>query len=350
MDLVRRAINDIRTNWGQYPQFMRELREFMGDSGLDLGGQDNQTRRLEALFSSTKEWLDPTLGSGDGDYSAIQLYTSEYGYRKMFGTINTAFRSDGLSGDSSALRCATFLVELLTIDLFNYRARNTQADNFEGHVYRGMCVSAEDLSMFAHIAEIPIEDRYLAIPLAMASASTDRATALAFALEESSRIPERFPLLWDIKVSGMDPGLLAIYQDSFPASIVTSLCAVPIDQISDYRHEKEVVLRGPHFQILRLTQEDTGATPKPLHVIEAVMLNGNRDHISAIASNIGEDRRARDLFRAIVIIQRSMICAERAEICGLAADAKSYHAVASRTRAALDALTGEVERIPRPVP
>src|ERR1039457_6196299 len=340
MDAVRRAINDIRSNWDRYPQFMHELRIFMEADGLDSGDRDDQSaKRLRAIFSSTKEWLEPEMASGNSDYSAIQLYTSEYGYRKMFQTINLAFRSDHLEDDAQALRCATFLVELLTIDLFNSRAANTGADNFEGHVYRGMSVSAEDLEMFGRITRGPIAERYLAIPLPRAPASRQRIKALAFALEECSRKPGRYPLLWDITVSGMSPGLLHVYQERFPESVVTSLCAVPIDRLSDYHDEKEVVLRGPHFQILRLTKrENAEAAAGPIHVIEALMLNSNRDHISAIASNIGQDRRSRDLFRTLITIERSAICAQHAERCGRSADADSYHEMVRKNRAALPAL------------
>src|ERR1039457_4846558 len=189
---------------------------------------------------------------------AIELYTSELGYRTMFATINAAFRRDSLTADPFAMRCGVFLVELLSIDLFNYRAANTSADNFEGHVYRGMCVSAEEFQEFARLAGGPLPERYLAIPLAMASASGSMENALAFALEESARAPGRFPLIWDISVSSLDPSLLAAYHAKFPASVVTSLCAVPIDEISDHRDEQEVVLRGAHSQIVRMRELDVG--------------------------------------------------------------------------------------------
>src|SRR5262249_20943118 len=153
-----------------------------------------------------------------------------------------AFRSDDLVDDALRLRCATFLVELLNIDLFNYRAMHKQADNFEGHVYRGMCISPADLAWFARITQGPIGQRYLAIPLAMTSASREREIALAMALEKSRRTPGQQPVLWDIEISGLDSELLAIYHEAFPASVVTSLCAVPIDGISDYQDEKEVLL------------------------------------------------------------------------------------------------------------
>lgn len=280
-------------------------------------------------------WHGTAAAPSDDDYSAIRLYVSEYGYRKIFSAINTAFRSDAFVGDLTALRSAAFLVELLNVDLFNYRSLNPCADNFEGRVYRGMCVPSGDLEMFAQVTRGPLQERYLSIPLAMASASGDKMSALAFAQAEAARTPGNYPLLWDITVSGLDPELLAAYKDMFPASVVTSLCAVPLDRLSEYPEEKEVLLRGPHLQILRLHSENIDTPPYLMHIIEAVMLNSNRDHISAIASNTGEDRRARDLFRALVNIHRSAICAERVKEYGLSADAASYKSVISENRAAI---------------
>jgi hypothetical protein len=244
MDLIRRAINEIRVNWNRYPEFMRELREFIQVPEIIGEGGRNLEIRLEALFSSIKEWNNSQRPQQHQDYSAIRLYTSELGYRTMFTTINEAFRRDNLASDPLAMRCGVFLVELLTIDLFNYRAENTAADNFEGHVYRGMAVSAADFEMLVRLSEGPLPDRYVAIPLAMASASRRMDNALAFTLEESAREPGRVPLIWDISVSSLAPDLMAAYHVRYPASIVSSLCAVPIDEISDYKDEQEVVLRG----------------------------------------------------------------------------------------------------------
>jgi hypothetical protein len=337
MNLVRQAINEIRTNWSLYPKFMRELRDFIQVPEFQDGERGDLADRLGALFSSRKEWADPPRSQRCQDHSAIDLYTSELGYRTMFATINAAFRRDNLAAEHLAMRCGVFLVELLSIDLFNYRSANAFADNFEGHVYRGMCVSAAEFEMFARLAAGPLPDRYLAIPLAMASASRRIENALAFALEESARASRRFPLIWDISVSSLDPSLLTAYHAEFPTSIVTSLCAVPIDRISDYEDEQEVVLRGAHFQIVRMRKLDMGLG-RPVAVIEAVMLNSNRDHLTAIASNTGDDRRARDLFRTVVLIHRSEVCARIAAQSDLHADAAWYLSVARSNRHELDVL------------
>ncbi|PJE96425.1 hypothetical protein CUT44_18145 [Streptomyces carminius] len=352
MDQVRRAINDIRVHWDRYPDFVADLREYLerqaaragtgGSDGEDGEGGEEDGQRVAALFSGVKEWADrrdPGEDDGDGDdYSAIRLYTSQPGYRRIFGTINAAFRDAGLTRDTKALRSAAFLVELLSIDLFNYRHRHTHADNFEGVVHRGMCVSDAQLGRFAELASGPVDQRYLSIPLAMASASTDRASALAFALEQARRHPGRHPLLWEIRVAGLPAELLDVYRAAFPRGTVTSMCAVPIDRLSDYPYEKEVLLRGPFFQILRLTRNTAGrgGRDEPTHVVEAVMLNSNRDHVSTVASDEGEDRRARDLFRTLVTLHRSALCAQYAGERGLAGDAAVYRSLHSGSRAALD--------------
>jgi hypothetical protein len=338
MDMVRKAIYDIRANWTNYPEFMCELRQLMADSDQAHLGSD-VAERFEALFSSTKNWWSASSdGSADDvNYSAVQLYSSEYGYRKMFSVINTGFRTDELADNKLALRSGTFLVELLTIDLFNYVSKSPYADDFEGYVYRGMCASDRDLAAFDRVMQGPIEERFLSIPLAMTSASTNREQALLFASKLAAREPGHHPLLWNISVSSLEPGLLSVYKQRFPASIVTSLCAVPIDKLSDYPHEKEVVLRGPHFQMLNLRKERMRAVGD-VWVIDAVMLNSNRDHISAIASNVGEDRVARDFFRSSVIIHRSVICAQYAMEHGLEADAEAYHALASKNRRILESI------------
>jgi hypothetical protein len=227
-------------------------------------------------------------------------------------------------------------VELLNIDLFNYRAMLGDADNFHGTVYRGMCISSDELLRFTKVADGPIKERYLSVPLAMVSASTDPTYALVFALEEAERNPDKHPIIWEIHVSDLDPELLDFYRSQFPTSVVTSLCAVPIHRLSDYPAEKEVLLRGPFFQVIRFGVDEALVQKRTVHRIEAVMLNSNRDHISAIASNEGADRRARDLFRAIVLLHRSTICAVRAEKNGHHEDATLYRAIASENRMMVD--------------
>ncbi|MFE3638037.1 hypothetical protein [Streptomyces sp. NPDC059168] len=343
MSEVRRAINHIRIHWDRYPEFMAELRAHMERVSPDSPGADDPglDGQLADLFASTKDWADRRVDGGPQpeDYSAVRLYTSDAGYQRIFSTINTAFRTVSLTGDPVALRSAAFLVELLSIDLFNYRHTHRTADNFQGTVYRGMAVTAEELAAFARAAAGPVEQRYLSVPLAMMSASRSRAKATAFARETARRLPDRRPLLWSIDVAGLPPELLNVYRSAFPESTVTSMCAVPVHGLSEYAYEKEVLLRGPFFQILGMREDDAGGPGRgPMHTIEAVMLNSNRDHVTTIASDEGEDRRARDLFRAIVTLHRAGLCLDYARTRGFDADADFYRAQLDRNRAEFDRL------------
>lgn len=338
MDAVRQAINEIRSAWDRYPEFMRELRQTVRAVGADHG---SHSAEWEELLASTKSWADGYEKPDRKDYTAVKLYTSDSGYRQVYQVINEALRTESILDEDSLLRSAAFLVELLNIDLFNFLARNAAVAGFEGTVYRGMCVTAQELERFRQIAQGPIQDRYISIPLSMASSSRDIYYAMRFAMERSRRDPDVYPLLLEVKVYGLPREILAAYHTRYPRSIVTSLCAVPVEAISAFPQEKEVLLRGPHFQIVRFAEPEVlPAFDQPAYRVESVMLNSNRDHITAIASNLGADREARDLFRAMVVERRSALCAEFAEHADRPEDVEQYRTVAEENRRLVAALLG----------
>ncbi|MES9538200.1 hypothetical protein [Actinomadura sp. NPDC000600] len=333
MEQVRRAISAIRMGWERYAQFRDELHEYLGvDPGLvDPEEQEIHELGMAALFSRRLEWSDLRTSEDGDDGALVRYYTSEVGYRSVFGLINRAFRADDITADASALRSAAFLIELLSIDLFNYRAANARADDFHGTVYRGMCVSPDVFARLRRAAQGPVEERYLSVPLAMVSTSLEPDRAMEFALREAAMRPGWKPVLWRIEVTGLPSALLDIYRAEFPSSVVTSLCAVPIQDLSYYSHEREVLLRGPFFQILRVRTERLRDRER-INVVDACMLNSNRDHVTTIASNEGEDRRARDLFRRLVTLHRSGLCADRAAAYGATADAERYREITEEHR------------------
>ncbi len=312
---------------------MDELREFLrvvpepSAPGLayETAWEDGR-RQVEALLSSRKEWPELRNGPDDDSYSAIRLYTSYYGYKKIFNTMNAAFRRPDIRRYPHALRSATFLAELLNIDLYNFIRSSPEANNFEGRIYRSMRVSGENLEDYARVAaDKTLGGRYLAAPLSTTSATTTKDKALPFAMRTEYVHADSHALLWDISVHSLDSALLAAYRQSFPHSIVTSLGSVPIRHLSDLPDEGEVMLRSPYFQILRIHREEDSLRGEPLHVVQAVMLNTSRDHITNIATGTGEDKRMRDIFRAMVIASRSARCAEHAESYGLTMDSDYYH-------------------------
>ena len=342
MKLVRGAIEEIRTNWERYPAYMEALRDLM-QPGVDAHGGVDLQRRAAQLFASTKEWMDTQAGDASEDYSAVHLYTSAAGYRQMFSAINQAFREDGLVDDASVLRSAVFLVELLNIDLFNYCAGRSSAGEWQGRVFRGMVVTPEELARFSNAANGAVDDRYVAIPLGMASASTDRATALDFVEKQVRRSANRQPLLWDIEAVGLPTERLEVYRAAFPTSVVSTICAVPIQQLSDFPDESEILLRGPFFQIVRLRRAKESLGGKRLNVVEAIMLTANRDHPSTMRLAGWEATAARDLFRALVGADRCRRCACRAKANGARQDEVAYARLASGHEREIDKLLQAIE-------
>jgi len=318
---------------------MQGLRDMIGmqsPRGARNAAVDNAFR---PLLESVKEWADRREGRPADDYSAIRLYTSELGYRMMFCTINAAFRENALVRDVRALRSAAFLVELLNVDLFNYCRDNSAASAFQGIVYRGMAISETDLSQLDMIARGPIEQRYISVPMAMVSTSTDKANAMAFAAIESARRPDLYPVLWEIRVASLEQGLMTIYHQTYPESVVTSICAVPIRELSDFSAESEVLLRGPFFQLIRLREAHGRVAGKPVRVVEALMLTANRDHIGSAFMG-GRAEPARKLFRILVTMNRAELCAARAEEYRLWSDAEAYHALAADMHTELGSFLG----------
>ena len=332
---VRKAISTMRVGWDHYPQFRNELKDFVARQPEPkiVPGREGEWKEapglVKTLLSSRKEWPERGDGQGDVGYSAVRLYTSEYGYKKIFEPMNTSFRKRDLAAEE--LRAITFLIELLNIDLYRHIHATPEANNFTGRTYRGLRVTSKALDKIRETAaEKNLKNRYVAIPLSMMSASATRQSALKFA-ERTARNNDPHAVLWDISVYGMDPAYLAPYRQAFPDSIVTSLCAVPISNLSYYRDvENEVLLRGPFFQIVRIYEDSL--KDEPLHVIQAVMLNSNRDHVTAIANNEGADKRMREIFRDMAIASRSAQCAEHAERSGLTADADYYRSEAAQAR------------------
>lgn len=301
MSAIRKHINHIRRNWDQYDLFMAELSRALSPSMGNLSPAE--VALATRLLSQRRDWADP--GGTVDDFSAIELYTSDAGYRALFGIVNESFRSTRFTEQADVVRSAVFLIELLTIDLFNYRLTHPDADGFQGTVYRGMSLSNADVDVFRDIMTKPIGQRYVAVPLGMLSASAGEDVAMHLAAANAKGRGDLATALWRIEVLDLGAELSGIYRTRFPTSIVTSLCAVPITAVSRFPEEREVLLRGPFFQILDVAWQPAGTDRQGTLTIDAVMLNSNRDHLSNIADDHGEDRRMRELFRLLVTHRRA---------------------------------------------
>ena len=333
MGEVRVAIEYIRERWGDYSIFMQGLREYvdrLSKTSTDSAKPDEQDRRaLESLLSSSIDWMDRSQNQANSS-NVLDLYTSQFGYNTIFKLLNVAFRTDAVTeqGQEKDLHSAVFLIELLNIDLFNYISRNPSQSGFQGIVYRGVSFTREEIENFRNLTTMAVRDRYWSIPLAMMSASTSMETALTFSLENAKKDPTKLPFLWRIHVANMDPDLLRIYNERFPSSVVTTLCAVPISEVSRFSGEQEVVLRGPFFQFIQLHKESVpdvkNKTEIIMDVMDLVMLSSNRDHPSVMEMSAEKRDEARRLFALLVGMTRSRICKNLAHEYGLTSDAEEF--------------------------
>lgn len=251
----------------------------------------------------------PALLHEREDYAALEMYTTNDGYKKVFGYINQIFRKSDVN--ETEIYGAVALVELLTIDLYNFRLANigcSKLYNFQDIVHRGLSVGPDVLKTFQDLMRQPLQNRNFSVPLAFVSTSTNQARIQEF-LDKTEK--EKFRMHWEIHVHGLEPNLLAQYQSKHPQSVVTTICAMPISHVSEFANEQEVLLRGPFFQILRMYEEQAGE--HRVHVAEMVMLNANRDHGSELAEHHGEKELQRKHFGQICAASRYEICASLAQ-------------------------------------
>ena len=327
MDGIREAIIWIRAHWEtDYLTFMYELQESFLASAPDFS---NNT----FISKLKKEWADRMLKEEEEDYTFLKLYTSEAGYRQIFSVLNNAFRIDELEDEEVRLRAAVFLVELLTIELFNYtfprsigdaeEVRWEHSQGFTGIVYRGMRLSPDHLQDFLDLMTKPINERYWSIPLAFLSCTTSRDLAVKFANENTGDEQEKRRVLFRTHVVSLDLASLKIYAKYFPTSVVTSVCAVDISALSLYPEEKEIVLRGPFFQLVNAKKETT-EEGKELWILDAVVFNTNRDHPSTMELTAEDGETARNLFARLIEIARAKECMRLAGECGLPDDVEAY--------------------------
>lgn len=265
----------------------------------------------------------PALSPKREDFAALEMYTTNDGYKKVFGYINQLFRKHDVN--ETEIYGAVALVELLTIDLYNFRLANigcSKLYNFQDIVHRGLSVGHDVLETFQDLMKQPLQNRNFSVPLAFVSTSTNKERIQEF-LNKSEK--GKFRMHWKIHVHGLEPNLLAQYHAKHPQSVVTTICAMPISHVSEFANEQEVLLRGPFFQILRMYKEQAGENQ--VHVAEMVMLNANRDHGSELAEHHGEKELQRKHFGQICAASRYEICASLAQKYG-SPDADGYRDLA----------------------
>ena len=145
------------------------------------------------------------------------------------------------------------------------------------------------------------------------------------------------PLLLKIHVIGLKQSYIDHYRSIFPNSVLTTICAVDIQELSRHQGEREVLLRGPFLLILDMYEEEHFLDDRPCNILEAVMLNANRDHIST--SFLGEqDGMAREMFGCMVAVTRSEYAAKYCTEKGLLDDAEEYKKILAESELKLQQL------------
>ena len=339
---IRKSIVFIRQHWDQYDTFIDSLRELMQEGGMQF--KDPQTvAHAEAVLSkeTKRDWMNEKEAQDrEPSYDAIKLYTSKEGYAQIYRVSNDIFRQESSVSVTEKIRSVVFLVELINIDLFNYCLRNPLRTDFEGSVYRGMCLSSEDLGAYEALRKLPIAKRNIAVPLGLLSASANVNVARKFIkhqMKQRAADKDNNALIMKINVIGLKPEYMEHYRKTFTTTVLSTICAVDIHELSRHKDEKEVLLRGPFFLVLDFYKDDELIDGKPCNILEIVMLNANRDHIST--AHLGDkDAAARDMFGTMVTVTRSEYAVKYCERRELVDDADEYRKILNDSKEKLDRL------------
>ena len=289
---IRKSIEHIRNNWEDRERFAKNLAEFLTDK---TGSESDKSfkDRVEIIKTKDRNWGDIDKAQLDTtDFEAIRLYTSEIGYNKIFGIMNSLFRYDDTVNDEKTVQTIVFLVELINIDLYNFCLKYQKYDNFTGIVYRGVGLNDSDFDAFKTLMTYDIPKRYIAVPLCLMSSTTNIETAKFFVRSKPKAV------LFKIHILALKPRYLKYYKQKNSTGVVSSICAVNIKDLSDFPNEDEILLRGAFFQVLDFYKD----ADENLHVLEVCMLNSNRDHLS---SNFLTDPNARRMFGLMVGVTRN---------------------------------------------
>jgi hypothetical protein len=302
MTNIRSNITEIRSIWqtpSAYNALVTRLQHTMYNDKQSL----ELKREIATIIGSFHDWADfqceRPYKSNAQPWAFIELYASRDGYVYLWRLFNDILRDK--DADPNKLLAAAFLTEILTIELYNLRLSNIGDPlyaNYQGKVFRGLSVSQSTVSDFRKAASNPkYSDRVFSIPLGFISSTTAENTMKLFAEEN----PGEEQMRWVIHIHGLDPELLRRYEQRYPDSVVSSICAMPIARVAEFG-EREILLRGAWFHIVNM--ESKMEQNKWVHTVEMVMLNTNRDHITELAMHVGEKMVQRNYFNDIVRVSR----------------------------------------------
>ncbi|KAF1828906.1 hypothetical protein BDW02DRAFT_198416 [Decorospora gaudefroyi] len=314
MASLRDHIQVVRKNWtndNSYDELVKKVQQFHKPENLT----QEVALQLQRLLGGYRDYADVDLQRPipmpSEQYPALELYCGKEGHDYIFRLMGRALREEEKTDD--LMLALTTLLEFVTIDLYNLRLSqfgDPRFNNFQGVVYRGMSVNRRVIAEYrAVLAEPELAKRQFAVPLSLFSASTDEQIMLEFSKQNQGvedRDTDDVKMHWEIHVHGVEPALLQAYQQRYPDSVVTTICALPVARVSRYG-EKEVLLRGSFFHLIDMRSE----TLEGQDVVRLIllMINANRDHTSEQSSNLNEKARQRKTFSRIVAASKFEACA-----------------------------------------
>lgn len=337
MSRLRSKIEEVRTAWldnSAYAQLVEAVRRWCKPERLP----EEVREPLERLLSGYRDYADVSIsrpfdiGTTDSSeqYDALEMYCSVPGYDYLFKLVSDTLRTEHAAEEH--LLVATTLSEFLTIDLYNLRLSqlgDPRYGNFEGLTHRGMPVHQETISFYEDIMRKPdLTMRGFAIPLALTSTSADPRVMEDFATKKSPGGERLVHMHLQVHTRGIDEGLLRAYRKQYPDSVVTSICAMPVANISP-EGEREILLRGAFFQLFSVTARPNRGDSVPIVQVIVVTMNSNRDHSTESSTNVDEKRVQREIFRRLVDASKYRACAELAAEFA-PADVQGYRMLADK--------------------
>ena len=354
MDQIRRAIVEVRKNWHQYDTMMQQLAMFIERTLLASKQRLSPASSilLARIRAKRFDWIDE-IADANGRKSAaentdlLKFYTSDDGYKLIFKLIyDEIFRRDAAIENFDSILSAVFLVELINIQLYNLCVVNPKYANFSGTVYRGMRVTDDVITAHEQLITRPVAERYIAIPLALQSYSKSYSKAMQFAsgAAKTAQSDCNKRMLVRIQVFPMLDHLLQDYKKYFQTSVVSTICAVSIEDFSEFPQEQEVILRGPFYQMLKFEKHADPSFPDdPLWILDGLTLQANRDHISTYRLG-NKDALARQFFGLIAKISRCTYAMKFCKDNYLSSDADAYSLMLNNAYDELNSLRNQCEQ------
>lgn len=320
MSRLRSKIEEVRAAWldnDAYAQLVEAVRRWCKPERLP----EEVREPLKRLLSGYRDYADVSVSrpgnanttNSSEQYDALEMYCSIPGYDYLFKLVSDTLRTEHAADEH--LLVATTLTEFLTIDLYNLRLSqlgDPRYGNFEGVTHRGMPVYQETVRFYEDIMRDPdLTMRGFAIPLALTSTSADPRVMEDFATKKSPGGERLVHMHLQVHTRGIDEHLLRAYRKRYPDSVVTSICSMPVANVSP-ESEREILLRGAFFQLLSVATKKSGADGVPVAQVIVVTMNSNRDHTTESSSNVDEKKIQREIFRRLVDASKYRACAELA--------------------------------------